>query len=112
MSDSHALFGDFGVIWRKIAKVQKLKNLGIIGLLRHSVGNPRRGVDLCQGVGYLSMARPRCQSGTPRVHQGVAKLRHGESLRRSVAVLRRGINIIHNEQFLDCCSESLVFVHR
>ena len=45
-------FGIFGLFWRKIAKVQKLRNLGIIGLLRCSIGNPRRGVDLHQGVGY------------------------------------------------------------
>ena len=51
-------------------KKQKLENLRIIGLLRRSVGNPRCGVDLCQGMGY-----PRCgeakvpkwhPSGTPR----------------------------------------------
>ena len=35
-----------------MAKVQKLENLGTIGLLRRSVGNPRHGVDLRQGVGY------------------------------------------------------------
>ena len=34
---------------RKSAK--NWKNLGIIGLLRHSVGNLHRGVDQCQGVG-------------------------------------------------------------
>ena len=39
-------FGILGLFWRKIAKVQKLENLGIIGLLRCSVGNPRCGVDL------------------------------------------------------------------
>ena len=38
--------------WRKIVKVQKLENLGIIGLLRRSIGNPRRGIDLRQGMGY------------------------------------------------------------
>ena len=25
---------------------------------------------------------------------------------------RRGVATVHNEQFLDCCSKSLVFVHR
>ena len=30
-------------------KEKKLENLGIIELLRRSVGNPRRDVDLCQG---------------------------------------------------------------
>ena len=33
-------------------KEENWKNPGIIGLLHRSVGNPRRGVDLCQGVGY------------------------------------------------------------
>ena len=32
--------------------VKKLENLGIIGLLRRSVGNPRRDIDLRQGLGY------------------------------------------------------------
>ena len=36
----------------KSQKGGKLENLGIIELLRRSVGNPHRGVDLCQGVGY------------------------------------------------------------
>ena len=39
-------FGILGGFWRKIAKVQKLENLGIIVLLRRSVGNPCHGVDL------------------------------------------------------------------
>ena len=79
--------------------MQKLENLGIIGLLRRSVGNLRRSVDLRQGVEYLAAARPRCQNDTPRV-------RHG------IALLRCGIAIVHNDKFLDCCSESLVFVRR
>ena len=79
--------------------MQKLENLGIIGLLRCSVGNPRRGVDLRQGVGYLSAARARWQNGTPRVRHGGALLYHG-------------VATVHSEQFLDCCSKSLVFVHR
>ena len=33
-------------------KEENWKNLGIIGLLRRSLGNPRRGVNLRQGVGY------------------------------------------------------------
>ena len=37
-------FGILGQFWRKITKVQKLENLGIIELLRCSVGNPRRSV--------------------------------------------------------------------
>ena len=40
------------MILEKTAKVKKLENLGIIGLLLLSVGNPRRGIDLRQGVGY------------------------------------------------------------
>ena len=45
-------FWDFEVFWRKSQKRGKLENLGIIGLLRRSVGNPRCGIDLRQGVGY------------------------------------------------------------
>ena len=85
--------------------MQKLENLGIIGLLRCSVGNPRRGVDLRQGVGYLAAVRPRCQNGTPPIRRDVAKLRRGEGL-------RRGVDIVLNKQLLDCCFESLIFVNR
>ena len=44
-------------------KSQKSKNWKSwqIELLRRNVGNPRHGVDLCQGVGSLIVARPRCQ---------------------------------------------------
>ena len=50
-------------------KLQKSKNwkFGHFELLRcSSVGNPRRNVDLRQGMGCLAAARPRCQNGTPR----------------------------------------------
>ena len=66
--------------WRKIKKVQKLENLGIIRLLRRSVGNPRRDLDLRQGVGY-----PRCgevevpkwhPSGMPRRGIAAPRLRY------------------------------------
>ena len=36
-------FLDFEDLWRKSQKGGKLENLGIIGLLRCSVGNPRYG---------------------------------------------------------------------
>ena len=75
----------FGIFLRKSHKRRKLQNLGKKGLLRHSVGNPHRGVDLCQGMGCLAAARPRCRNGTPRVRHGVAVLRRGEGLRRSIA---------------------------
>ena len=44
----------FGVILEKNRKSVKIgkKIMCIIGLLRHNVGNPRRGVDLRQGMGY------------------------------------------------------------
>ena len=51
-SDSHVLFWDFEDVWRKSQKGGKLENLGKNGLLRRSVGSPRRGIDLHQGVGY------------------------------------------------------------
>ena len=59
---------------------------GHIGLLCCSVGNPRRDVDLRQGVVCLTVARPRCQNGTPRVCHGVAKLLRG------VATVHKGKN--------------------
>ena len=54
----------FGVILEKNRKSEKIgKNMGIIGILRHSVGNPRhsvgnprRSVDLRQGVDTLATA--------------------------------------------------------
>ena len=58
---------------------KKREKLGIIGLLHRSIGNPRRSVDLCQGVGYLAAARPRCQNGTPQVRHGVATV-HSEQI--------------------------------
>ena len=67
--------------------MQKLENLGIIELLRHNVGNPRRGVDLRQGVGY-----PRC--GEAEVPKGTTRVCHGEAL------LCRGVATVHSEQLL------------
>ena len=101
-------FGFLRIFGEKTQKC-KLKNLGTSRLLRHSVGNPCCGVDLCHNVGCLAAARPRGQNSTPRVRHG---LRRGEGLCRSVAVLRRGVATIHNEKILDCCFESLVFVRR
>ena len=66
--------------------MQKLENLGIIGLLRHNVGNPRCGIDLRQGVGY-----PRC--GEAEVPKGTPRVCHDE------AFLCRGVVTVHNEQF-------------
>ena len=49
----------------EIAKKKgNLENLSKNGLLRCSVGNPRHDVNLCQSMGYLAVARPRCQNGT------------------------------------------------
>ena len=65
---SFGFWGDFGEKSQKCKK--KLENLGIIRLLRRSVGNPRSGVDLCQGVGYPRRGKakvPKWQAlGTPR----------------------------------------------
>ena len=57
----------FGILRIFREKSQKSKNWksGHIGLLRRSVGNPRRGVDPHQGVECLSVTRPRCQKGHP-----------------------------------------------
>ena len=77
-------FGILRIFGEKSKKNKNWKS-GHIGLLRHNVGNPRRGLHLHQGMGCLAMARLRCQNGTPRV-------RHGECLRHSVATVHRGQN--------------------
>ena len=61
-------------------KSQKSKNWKSrhFGLLLRSVGNPRHGVDLHQGVGCLAVAMLRCQNGTPRVRRGVATVHRGK----------------------------------
>ena len=68
--DSHVLFWDFVDIWRKSQKGEKLENMGIIELLRRSIGNPRRDIDPRQGVGYPLRGEakvPKWQPlGTPR----------------------------------------------
>ena len=88
-SDSHVLFLDFEEFWRKSQKGGKLEKSWQIGLLRCSVGNPRRGVDLRQGVGTLAVARPGSQkwhpSGTPR--HSFATPRRRAMLQRSSATL-------------------------
>ena len=71
-------FRILGLFWRKIAKVQKLENLGTIGLIRCNVGNPRHDVDLRQGVGYPATTRSRCQNWHP-----------SSTPRRSIAAPRR-----------------------
>ena len=81
----------------EIVKRGKLENLGKNGLLRYSVGNPRCGVDLRQGVGYLAVERPRCQNGTPQVRHDVAVLCHGEGLHGGEG-LHRGVAIVHRWQ--------------
>ena len=63
---------------RKSQKGGKLENLGIIGLLRRNIGNPRRGVDL---------------------RQGVENPRRGEVEVPKMA----GVATVHNEQFLEFC---------
>ena len=71
----------FGILRTFGEKSQNSKNWksGHIRLLRRSVGNPRRGVDLHQGVGCLAAARPRCQNGTPRVCRGIAIVHRGQN---------------------------------
>ena len=69
------------MILEKIAKVQKLENLGIVELLRRNIGNPRRGVDLRQGMGC-----PHCgEAEVPKWHPS------GTS-RHSKATPRRNYN--------------------
>ena len=97
-------FGIFRIFGEKSQKTKNLKS-GQIGLLHHSVGNPRRDIDLRQGVGCRVATRLRCQNGTPRVCHGVAKLHH------SVAVLRRIVATVHSDKFFNFISEHFVFVH-
>ena len=63
----------FGILRIFEEKLQKSKRWKFrhFGLLRRSIGNPRRGVDLRQGVGCLAAARLRCQNGTLWVRRGV-----------------------------------------
>ena len=75
--------------------------------VRRSIGSPRRGVDLRQGMGCLAAVRLGCQNGTPRIRKGIATLCCDEGLCRSVAVLRHNVATVHNKKILDCCSESL-----
>ena len=63
-------FGILRILEKNRKKEERWKILGIIGLLRRSVGNPRRGVDLRKGVGYPRQGEaevPKWQpSGMPR----------------------------------------------
>ena len=70
---------------RKRAKKNKSWHIRI---LRCSVGNPHRRVDLHRTMGCLAAARSECQNGTPRVRHGIAKLHHD-------------VAIVHREQISD-----------
>ena len=72
-------FGILGLFWRKIAKVKKLENLGIIWLLRRNIGNPRRDVDLCQGMGYPC----RSETEVPKWHHSGTPWHSIDASRRS-----------------------------
>ena len=76
-------FGFWRIFWRKIVKEQTGKS-GHIGLLRHSVGNPRRGLNL------------RCRWDACY----------------AVAMLCHGVATVHNEQISIFVFEHLVLVHR
>ena len=66
-------------ILEKNSRSVKLENLGIIGLLRHSVGNPCCGVDLRQGVGYPR----RGEAEVPKWHpSGMPRRSKATPLRR------------------------------
>ena len=58
-------FGILRIFGEKSKKSKNWKS-GHFELLCRSVGNPRHGVDLLQGMGCLTAARPRYQNGTPR----------------------------------------------
>ena len=103
----YVLFWDFENFWRKSQKGGKLENLGKNRLLRHNVGNPRRGVDLRQGVGYPCRDEAEVQNGTPQVRRGVVKLHRREGLRIRVAVLHHDVATIHKGQLL-CCGVATI----
>ena len=92
-------FGILKIFGEKSQKRKTIGKSGHIRLIHHSVGNPRRSINLHQDVGYLAATRPRCQNGTPRVHRGVV-------------VLCRGVAPIHSNKFFDFVYEHLVFVYR
>ena len=56
------------------------------------VGNPRCGVDLCQGVGYPLLGE------VPKWHPS-SLLCRDEGLHRNVAVLLRGVATVHSDNF-------------
>ena len=66
-------------ILEKIVRVQKQENLGIIELLRRSIGNRCRGVDLRQGMGYPR----RGEAEVPKWHPSGTPWRSISALRRS-----------------------------
>ena len=57
-------FFEFLRILEKNRKKKKLGNLGKHGLLRYSVGNPRRSVALCRSVG----CHHHSEVGVPKWH--------------------------------------------
>ena len=74
-------FEVLGIFGEKSQK-RKEKNMGTSGSyaaawVRRSVGNPRRGIDLCRRVGCLTTARPRCQFGIAWVCHGISFLHYG-----------------------------------
>ena len=80
--------------------MQKLENLGIIGLLCRSIGNPRRDVDLRQGVGYPRRGEAEVPKwhplGTPRRSKATSQHRYYSQ----------------QEIFWIFVFEHLIFVHR
>ena len=74
------------MILEKNRKSGKLENLGIIGLLRRSIGNPHLGVDLRHGVGYTHRDEAEVPkwypSGTPR--RSIIVLRHNYFSQRAI----------------------------
>ena len=78
----------------------KLENLGIIGLLRRNVKNPRCGVDPRQGVGYPHSSETK----VPKWHPSGAQ-------RRCIVVSRHNY-CSQREIFWIFVSEHLVFVQQ
>ena len=57
-------FGILRIFGGNRKKEEKLENLGKIGLLRHSVGNPRRGK--AEVPKWHPSSKPRRSKGTPQ----------------------------------------------
>ena len=86
---------EFLRIFGEKSQKSKKENLGKHGPLRRSIGNPHSGVAYAAAWDALTVARPGCQNGTPRVRHDIALLRHSRELCRSVIMLCCGVDTVN-----------------